>query len=141
MEQGGEIAELGEQNIKLRERAEVAEADVHTTNKKVKRLHDDLRATQELLERAKKGTAAAVAKEKKGGSVKLGKATKGKSKLQLEYDGHVEKSTAKIEELKAAIAQLKINQINQFQSSKEMTRKERQVAHLEREAASSAAAL
>ena len=54
MEQGGEIAELGEQNRKLRERAEVAEADAHTTNRKLKRLQNDLNATQELLEGAKK---------------------------------------------------------------------------------------
>ena len=88
MEQGGEIAELGEQNRKLRERAMVAEVDAHTANQKVKRLQNEVNATQELLERTKEDAAAAVAKEKKGGSVKLGQATKGKNKLQLEYDEH-----------------------------------------------------
>ena len=122
MEKGGEIAELEERNRKLRGRAEIAEADAHTTNRKLKRLQNDLDATQELPERAKKDAAAAVAKEKKGGSVELGQATKGKSKLQPDYDEHVAKPTAKIEEFKAAIAQLKINQ---SQSSKETTRKER----------------
>ena len=104
MGQGGAIAKLGQQNRKLRERAEIAEADAHTTTRQLKWLQTDLDATQELLERAKKDAAAAVAKEKRGESVKLEQATKGKSKLQLEYDEHDAKSTAKTEELKTAIA-------------------------------------
>ena len=65
----------------------------------LKRLQSDLDATRELPERAKKDAAAAVTKKKKGGCVKLGQATKGKNKLQLEYDEYVAKPTAKIKEL------------------------------------------